>query len=180
MSSNRYRPEELQMLFDRGVDLRRSNLHLEGDITEELVADAVRGANLLAEDVITIYVNSVGGDLNLALGLYDIFSGLDTVTFAYGNVQSAAMMIFLAGAKRVATAHTWGMVHNAWMMEEGEPHKMRSASLVMEAMNKQMFDILGERTNLTAHQWKMRVRHHGEVWMNAQRMLEWGVIDEIL
>jgi ATP-dependent Clp protease protease subunit len=89
-----------------GVKLLDNSVHfLTGEITEENVNECIKWIvyeNLDAkEKILTLYVNSTGGDLYQAFALIDIMqsSKHSVRTIAIGSVMSAAFLIFTSGTK---------------------------------------------------------------------------------
>lgn len=99
----------------------RSNSHthefyLVGEIldAEEYIEwfDTIRNAG--ANDVIKIYINSVGGDLYTALQFLRVMgeSQAHIITSIEGACMSAATMVFLSGNEFEITPHSLFMFHN--------------------------------------------------------------------
>ena len=65
-------------------------------------------------DKVVLYLNNVGGDLSIAWAFYDFFriSGIHLVTIASGNIESAAVTLFLAGKERYASQFSSFLVHD--------------------------------------------------------------------
>ena len=39
---------------------------------------------------------------------------------------------------------------------------------------------LADNSNKTMNQWKMLIHAHGEVWLNSEQMIEWGMADDLI
>lgn len=54
---------------------------------------------------LTFFISSVGGDIDSSLRVYDFLksSGLEITTVGFGQIDSAANILFLSGKKRLAT-----------------------------------------------------------------------------
>ncbi len=63
---------------------------------------------------VILCLNSEGGDLDVAWSFYDYvrLSGLHLVTVASGDVESAAVLLFLSGKERYASRFSSFLIHN--------------------------------------------------------------------
>jgi hypothetical protein len=83
------------------------------------------------EKPLTLHINSEGGNLGDAIGLVDLMRGVLSVrTLAYGNLMSAAFIIFAAGEKgyRAVGKNTTIMIHQFNDELGGKYHDMRAYS----------------------------------------------------
>ena len=62
---------------------------------------------------LTIYINSIGGDVSASIGIYNLIKNLrfNVTTHNLGDVSSAALLIYLAGKKRTAEDISKFMIH---------------------------------------------------------------------
>ena len=97
----------IQFSFKEGSD----------DVCQASVNAAIANFHLLESmsiaTPITFILNSYGGDVYQALGLYDFIKGLQSEVHikAIGACMSAATLILQAGDKRLITANTTFMMH---------------------------------------------------------------------
>jgi ATP-dependent protease ClpP protease subunit len=90
----------------QGIKFQDAGVHfLIGEIDEENVNECIKwlayeNIDLKADRVLTLYVNSQGGDLYEAFGLIDMMrnSQIPIRTIGYGSVMSAAFLIVASGA----------------------------------------------------------------------------------
>ena len=82
------------------------------------------------EKPLTLHINSEGGNLGDAIGLTDLMLGVGVPvrTLAYGNLMSAAFVIFAAGEKgyRAVGKNTTIMIHQFNDEMGGKYHDMRA------------------------------------------------------
>lgn len=72
---------------------------------ESLLTDsAAKGA--------TLYINSLGGDSETAMGLYDLVKQNGMNTHVVGAAESSAALVFLAGKKRTMSEHSHLLFHD--------------------------------------------------------------------
>ena len=80
---------------------------LAGEINQTSVNNLI--ASMLARSVeevresANLYISSTGGDLDSAIRFYDFIKASDVKinTVGYGQIDSAAVLLFLAGDKRI-------------------------------------------------------------------------------
>ena len=173
-----------------GVKLLDNSVHfLTGEITEENVEECIKWIvyeNLESkEKILTLYVNSTGGDLYQAFALIDVMqsSKHSVRTIAIGSIMSAAFLIFTSGTKgeRYLAANTGIMCHQ--FAGGGGDHKFHDLKAEMkenELLNQKMVNILKEATGLTPSRIKAKLLPASDVYMSAQEALDLGIADQLL
>ena len=83
---------------------------------------------------LTIMINSEGGDLAAAFALIDIMQGsrIPVHTLGLGQISSAGLLIFMAGAKghRTITPNTSILSHQFSWGSQGKEHELIALSLI--------------------------------------------------
>lgn len=163
---------------------------LIGDLEEENINEAVKWITYEnidpAEDrILTLYINSQGGDLYEAFGLIDMMrnSQIPIRTIGYGSVMSAAFLILAAGSKgeRYITKNCGIMCHQMSCLEEmGKYHDIKATRKETDRLNRAMYDILKEATELDGRTIKNKLLPAHDVYMTAEEMLAFGAADHIL
>jgi ATP-dependent Clp protease protease subunit len=172
-----------------GVKLLDNSIHfLTGEITEETVEECIKWIiyeNLDAkEKILTLYVNSTGGDLYQAFALIDIMqsSKHSIRTIAVGSVMSAAFLIFTAGTKgeRYIAANTGIMCHQFSGSADAKYHDLKAEMKENELLNQKMVNILKEATGLSPSRIKSKLLPASDVYLTAQEALDFGIADQLL
>lgn len=174
-----------------GIKLLDSSTHfLIGEIEEENVNACVQwlvyeNLNPKPDKILTIYINSQGGDLYQSLGLIDLMrnSQIPVRTIGYGSVMSAAFLILASGTKgeRYIAPNTGIMCHQFSLSEEtGKYHDIRAARKETDRLNRVMFDILKEATGLDSKIIKTKLLPPHDVYMTASEMVDFNAADHIL
>ena len=173
-----------------GVKLLDNSVHfLTGEITAENVEECIKWIvyeNLeVKEKILTLYVNSTGGDLYQAFALIDIMqsSKHSVRTIAIGSIMSAAFLIFTSGAKgeRYLAANTGIMCHQfAGGGGDAKFHDLKAEMKENELLNQKMVNILKEATGLTPSRIKSKLLPASDVYMSAQEALDLGIADQLL
>ena len=135
------------------------------------------------EKPLTLHINSEGGDLGDAIGLVDLMRGVgvNVRTLGYGNIMSAAFMIFAAGQKgyRAIGKNTTIMVHQFNDSLEGKYHDMRAYAKECDRYNKKMEQILSECSNLSVKDVRTKLLKPTDVWLSAEELVDYGIADII-
>ena len=136
------------------------------------------------EKVLTLYINSTGGDLYAAFGLIDVITSSKHPVriIGIGSVMSAAFLIFAAGTKgeRFAAKNTSFMCHQYSDTTEGKHHVLKANIKEGESCNQRMIDILKDVSGLTAAKVKSKLLPASDVYLTPQEALELGIVDTIL
>lgn len=177
---------------DERVSLRLLENHVHfvtGEICEENVQEAIRWItfeNLEQKSgkVLTLYINSYGGDLYQAFALIDVMrvSKYPIRTIGIGTIMSAAFLIFASGDKgqRFIAQNTGIMCHQFSESTEGKYHDIRAALKETENANAKMVSILQDATGLTAAKVRSKLLPASDVYLSAQDLVDLSVADHIL
>jgi ATP-dependent Clp protease, protease subunit len=175
----------------QGIKFQEAGVHfLIGEIDEDNINETIKwlayeNIDPSNDRILTLYINSQGGDLYQALGLIDMMrnSQLPVRTIGYGSVMSAAFLILASGAsgERYITKNCGIMCHQMSILEEaGKYHDIKATRKETDRLNKAMYDLLKESTGLDGRIIKTRLLPAHDVYMTAEEMIEFGAADHIL
>lgn len=189
-----------QNLVDDGMDtagwfdvvnqrLLDNSIHfLTGEIEEDNINRAMQWIvyeNLNSDDdrMLTLYVNSVGGNLTDAFGLIDLMkqSVLPIRTIGLGSVMSAAFLIFSSGAQghRYIARNTSCMCHQYSDEIQGKFHDIKSEMIEADYTNQRMLNLLVENTQLSEREVKKKLLPATDIWLQPQELIQLNVADRI-
>jgi ATP-dependent Clp protease protease subunit len=169
--------------------LENSVFFLTGDIEEENIEKCIKwiayeDLNPKQDSILTLYVNSTGGDLYQAFALIDIMnsSAHKIRTIGIGTVMSAAFLIVAAGTRgeRYVAHNTSCMCHQFSSGTDGKYHDLKAEMKETELLNTKMVDVLATATKQAPSYVKKRLLPPTDVYMTAQEMVEHGAADYIL
>ncbi len=172
-----------------GIKLLENSVHfLTGEITEDNVNECIQWIiyeNLdPKEKILTIYINSTGGDLYSAFGLIDIIrtSNHPIRTIAIGSAMSAAFLIFASGTKgeRYVGKNSSLMCHQFSDSTEGKYHDIKATMKDNELSNQRMVDVLKAATGLAPSVIKKKLLPASDVYLTPEEAIDLGVADNIL
>lgn len=174
------------------IDLRllENGIHfLNGEIQEDNINDAIKWLayeNLNAKDsrVLTLYINSPGGDLYQAFALIDAMRANSHVirTVGMGSVMSSAFLIFASGDKgeRYIAANTGIMCHQYSDDHGGKHHDLKATMKEGEYCNNRMVEILKDATGLPVAKIKAKLLPATDVYLTSAELVDLGVADQVL
>lgn len=195
MNANPYKSkssyEEFNAYDRMGIKFLESSTHfLLGEIGEENINECIKWIvyeNLTTKSnkILTLYINSQGGDLYEALGLIDVMtaSKLPIRTIGYGSVMSAAFLIFVNGSagERYLAPNAGIMCHQFSSTEDvGKYHDIKATRKETDRLNKAMYNALKEATGLDGRVVKNKLLPAHDVYLTVDEMIELNAADYVL
>jgi len=169
--------------------LENCTYFINGEIDEDSIGPAVKwliyeNLDTSKEKVLTLYINSTGGDLYQAFGLIDVMRSSPHVVrcIGIGAVMSSAFLIFASGDKgqRYAAKNTSFMCHQFTETTEGKYHDIKASMKENEMCNDRMVAVLKDATGLAPSVIKKKLLPASDVYLSAEEVIELGVADQIL
>lgn len=178
--------ELIDTYFNHGVDLINRRVFLNKEIDEDSIGSAVKGLYLMETESlepVEMFLNSEGGDLNQALGLYDIMNTVKCPvhTFAWGVCMSATPMLLANGERdhRWVAPHVSFMHHDLSSEEEGTRAFVRGAVEQNQILYNNWIGTLVKNSNKTRKWWESKGRMSKDFYYSAEQAIEWGLADNI-
>lgn len=157
-------------------------------ITDEIAAGIV--ATLLLKDSedpgrkITLFINSMGGDIRNIFMIYDMIKMIESPveTVCIGAAMDEAAVLLTAGESgmRFATKNSQiavGQLVNDWITRTNLTDAKKLLTLVMND-NKRMMEILSSCTGKTLKQ--ISEDFDRKVFMSASQAVKYGLIDKVV
>jgi ATP-dependent Clp protease protease subunit len=172
------------------LKLLENSVHfLYGEITEETTLECAKwiiyeNLDHRQPKILTIYINSTGGDLYSAFALIDVMkNSAHTIRIiGIGAVMSAAFLVFASGTKgeRYAAKNTSFMCHQFTSGMDAKYHDLKAEMKETELLNTKMVEILKTASGLPAAKVKSKLLPASDVYLTAQETVDYGVADQIL
>ena len=162
---------------------------LNGDIDIENVDRCIRWIEYENMDstkpkLLTLYVNTPGGDLYQTFALIDIMrsSKHPIRTIGLGNIMSGGFLIFVCGTKgeRYIAANAGIMCHQLSDDITDKYHDIKSAVKEVENCNAKMIKILRDATGLSALKISSKLLPASDVYLTAKELIQLKAADYIL
>jgi len=169
--------------------LENNTFFINGEINEDSIGNAVKWLiyeNLddSKEKLLTLYINSTGGDLYQAFGLIDVMKASPHVIrcIGIGSVMSAAFLIFASGdqGQRYSAKNTSFMCHQFTESMDSKYHDLKATMKENDLCNERMVQILKDATGLAPSVVKKKLLPASDVYLTAQEVVELGIADHIL
>lgn len=125
-------------------------------------------------------INSPGGSVEDGMGIINAIKSIQApvYTVVSGNACSMAALISIVGTKRYIYPNSYWMQHPLSTMVGDYTSFIKDHMKFIEEYEQLMLDIFKQHTKLTSED--LIKLQNGELWLNAERALEKGVVDEIL
>jgi ATP-dependent Clp protease protease subunit len=149
-----------------------------------IVAQLLYLANEDPKAEISMYVNSPGGSVSAGLGIVDTmrFVPCPVATYVIGQAASMGSVIACSGTKgrRFALPHAENLMHQPLIggVIEGQATDLEIHAKHILRLRDKLYSLYSENTGQT----KQRIHDDcdRDKWLNAQEMLEYGLIDKVL
>ena len=163
-------------------------VYLFGEINNEVAEKFITRLHDLFEepiDSITVFINSVGGNVTDALAIYDVLqsSPCQVYTIGLGKVHSAAVTVLLAAPRvnRASYPNTEFMTHDVSWKSEGPRGFLRDRVIQLEQTVGQLLDIYTRDTNLSVKEARQRFfADQADHYFTPEEALSLGFISHVL
>ena len=163
-------------------------LYIVGEIGYDLIEQLLRELDSMdmdAEEPIYIHICSDGGLVGPAVGVFDIlrFCKSPIVTIASGECGSAALLLFLAGDKRIASKHASFFFHPPFIEH---PPLINSAQRLQALTEdyKHSYDtfesLFKARAGITDAVWDFKFKDNTYLHLSSKEALELNLATDVL
>jgi ATP-dependent Clp protease protease subunit len=158
------------------------------DVDEQSMKDAVtfilKANQIFPKQELTLFVNSVGGEVADGFALIDIMdlSRLPIRTVSSGRIMSMGVLIASAGhkGKRVMTRNCEVMAHQFWGTIEGKFHELLAQTKALQYTQHMFMQHFLRHSEMSEAQIKDILFGPTDRWLTPQECKEFGLIDEIV
>lgn len=182
----RGKSEELVDLYSR---MLRDRVVFVGGAVSRPMAQVVTAqllflANEDPKAEISMYVNSPGGSVSAGLGIVDTmrFIPCPVATYVIGQAASMGSVIACSGTKgrRFALPHAENLMHQPLIngVIEGQATDLEIHAKHILRLREKLYQLYSENTGQTKD--RIHADCDRDKWLNAQEMLEYGLIDKVL
>lgn len=159
-------------------------IYLIGEINQEMYEQFSNELDVLVDESkvkpIIIELCSGGGEDNTSLAFYGKIRSCPCPVHitAFGEIQSAAVLMLAAGDKRCADPNVIFMVHESSDKIAGDTKELLREAERMEKAEDHYYGLLEEHTKLTCLEW----RYYAALttYFSSEQAVAWGVIDSVL
>lgn len=134
-------------------------------------------------EMLNLIITSPGGDLNAAFALIDVMRGsaIPVRTIGLGQIASAGLMIFIAGAKgqRILTPNTSILSHQYTWGAIGKEHELFATVREFDLTTKKMIQHYKKCTGLNEKKIRELLLPPQDVWLSPEEARDLGLCDEV-
>ena len=170
--------------------LHDNDIHyLNGELDNENIAKCIKwilSANLVKRPKrkLTLYINTVGGDLYETFGLIDVMrDSYHTIsTVGVGAVMSAGFLIFASGktGERYIGKNTGIMNHQHSDTMESKMHDMKAQMKENNNCEQRCMQILRDATGYSLADVRKKFNNPSDQYLTAKQLVELKIADHIL
>jgi ATP-dependent Clp protease, protease subunit len=204
MTEENEEQENIMMFSDiLGGDQQSRTTGIYGEISEESCNNAVTNLLLMREkpsvgsepneekepaEVLPIefIVSTEGGNVQDMFSVYDCMrsmkDGVEIQTFGLGKVMSAGILLLAAGTKgkRKVGKYCRLMMHSVQGGQFGSIMELETDIKEIRWYQNQFIKALTLETKLSQREIKNIFRRKTDTYFDAEKALEWGIVDEIV
>lgn len=131
-------------------------------------------------DIITVLINSQGGETHTALGIYDLLKDCNhkTVAIVTGTAQSGASLILQACGRRFITRHSTLMLHRSKVGVNGTIDNAQACLDSFRRLDQRFYEIYAERSGKSVEAIAEMAR--SDTYFGAEEAVSFGLADEVL
>ena len=148
----------------------------EDDVTPQMFREEL----FAGSGPVVIWLNSPGGDCIAASQIYSMLMDYpaDVTIKIDGIAASAASVIAMAGTKVLMAPTALMMIHNPMTIAFGDHGDMQRAMEMLDEVKESIINAYEIRTGLG----RAKLSHlmDAETWMNANKAIELGFVDDVL
>lgn len=164
----------------------RREITLSGEINQESAASCIMQLQYLetqsADEEITLYINSSGGDVTAGLALYDVMQAVKCPihTICMGMAASMGAILFTAGDIRDIMPHARIMIHDPRLSQgvTGDAMRLNDISKDLLSMRRTLGLILARHTKKKLREIFQETKK--DTWFSAQEAVKFGLADKII
>lgn len=176
----------VEILMEYHIDVDKRRIYIFDIVEDEQTSCVIKAIhhfnNLSIEEPIEIFIRTDGGIVEDMFAVYDAIRQSDAPvhTYGVGCVASAGVLLLASGSCRFAFENCWLMHHLSKQGSEGDEREITAQAEANQKLSARTYALLAKHTRKTAKTWQREANKKGEVWLDAQQMIEWGIVDEVI
>ena len=148
----------------------------DSGMTEKAFLDALK--DIPEGKPLTVGINSEGGSIQDGLGIFNAIKRWAGPTTARidGYAVSIASVIPLAAQRVISPQSAIWMIHEPWMVAQGNAEEMRKAADILDKHGETLAQIYQQETGMSAEE--VRKKMKDETWFRGDEAVALGFADE--
>jgi ATP-dependent Clp endopeptidase proteolytic subunit ClpP len=162
------------------TSILRLNKKLRDFSNEHIAAKLNR--SLVEPDPIFLHLNSYGGSVFAGIaGMDQIITtkkSVDVITVVDGCCASAATFLSVVGTKRQINRHSYMLIHQLSSAMWGKYSEFQDEMQNLDNLMAMIRNVYAEYTKIPKKKLDEILKH--DIWFDAEKCLEYGLVDEII
>jgi len=179
---------------DKSVAIEENRIYFYAPVIESTILDLNKAIRALDIEMQCLSIRFGGGTFPIELHIHsgggDLFSGLaavDTIrsvktpvhTYVDGSAASAATLMSLAGDKRYIYKNSFMLIHQlSTMMVEGTHEQFKDEFENQQRLMNRIKALYREKASMSDEILEDLLKH--DLWLDADKCLEYGLVDKVL
>lgn len=174
----------LDKAHDYGIHVPSASIWLDGEIDRDPLVRLSKNLLVLeaaGKPQITVYLNTPGGDVQQALGIYDMLKGANAyiTIVGYGSIESAGTIILQAGDHRAVSRNSLVMYHHGTTeIPEMPTEEYDTYHKYGKKMDEAANEVVRKNMGVTRRKFSRMI--YSGMYYTADEALAAGLIDEII
>ena len=141
-------------------------------------SDVINALATMRGQPVTVRINSAGGYTHEGTAIYNALAmhNGEVTVYIDSMAASAASLIAMAGKKIIMRRGASMMIHDPWVMAEGDAEELRKDIEYLETVAEGMATIYAARTGRDRAECRADMKE--EIWLTAEAAVEKGYADE--
>lgn len=172
------------------IDISSNHIYFYSDIESCTILDLIKNIQALESRLISEYgeesppiklhIHSYGGSIMSG------WAGMDSIlnckipihTIVEGACASAGTFLSIVGTRRFITSHSFILIHQISSFTYGTYKEINDQKSNLDMFMKRLTDMYTKYTKLPENKLKEILDH--DLWFDAQKCLEYGLVDKII
>jgi len=184
MAKNDKKTEEKDFLLQRLIKSR--TILLSKAVDDKMVESVAGQLFIMQEDdeksPIFVYINSPGGAADSGFAIFDLlkFVSPKIITICNGICASAAIMIFLGGAKgfRFSLPNSRFLLHQPSTSAQGSASDLQITANEIIKMRQRYNEIVAKETGKTPQ--TVTTDSSRDFWLSADEAMKYGLVNKVI
>lgn len=132
------------------------------------------------DDHIELYIHSYGGSVLSAFAAFDVIEKnvIPIWTFVEGGAASAGTILSVAGKKRFISKRSYMLIHQLSSVHWGKFEELKDDMENSQNLMNQIKKIYKDYSKIPNSDLEEILKH--DLWLDAEKCLKWGLVDEIV
>lgn len=178
--------EKLNLIVGGKKSISDNFFSLFGEVDVDKASDVLQwivSANYSEEptDMLTMFINSQGGDLNAAWSIIDTMRGssIPIRVIGLGQISSAGLLILMSGEKgyRILTENTSVMSHQYFWGVIGKHHELMAAQKEFNLAQQRLIKHFKKCTKLSEKKINDVLMPAHDVYLTSEEAKSYGICD---